>query len=124
MLAVTNSPVPPIAPDTIPDWVYEDENIISNSPLMPGKFLRTIVVIGFQMDATQAERQAAVDAINGTVIGGRRWYRTDGDYFVQIQDDGTARPLFEALETLNALPQVDLAYCELIDADGPADGPA
>ena len=114
------APVPAVAPDSVPDWVYADENIISNSPLMPGKFLRNIVIIGFQMDATQAERQAAVDAINGTVIGGRRWYRTDGDYYVQIQDDGTARPLFEALETLNALPQVDLAYRELIDVDGPA----
>ena len=117
---MTNSPVPPIAPETVPDWVYAEENIISNSPLMLGEFVRNIVMVLFQPDATQAERQAAVDLIGGEVVGGSRMFITDGVYFVRIASHGAGAALFRAVVQLEALPQVFCANIELVNITGPA----
>ena len=54
---MTNSPVPPVAPETVPDWVYAEENIISNSPLMMGEFVRNIVPEPFRGRTHLGERR-------------------------------------------------------------------
>jgi hypothetical protein len=123
-----SNPVPAIAPEEIPAWVYDEANVITDSPLMSGRFLRNIVVVLFKMGATQEERQTAIDLVEGEVVGGRRLFRNDGFYYVRIQDDGTAGPLFAAIKQLKALLQVEGAIAELVGMTGPAyltanDGP-
>ena len=101
--------VPALPPESVPAAIYDPENLITDSPLMSGTFPRNIVVVLFDPDAPQEERQTAIDLIDGEVVGGMRSFGDDGFYLVRIQDDGTAGPLFEAIEMLEALPQVRLA---------------
>lgn len=105
-----SNPVPALAPDTLPDWIFAPSNIIKNAPEMSGTFLRNVLIVEFHEETPQEERQAAVDLIGGEVVGGFRFYgENDGLYYVQISDDGTTAPLFHAIRTLQALPQVALA---------------
>ena len=109
--------VPAQTPDTVPAWVYDHAHWEEDSPLMSGTFLRNMVLVVFQAGATQPERQAAVDLINGEVVGGVRAFGDEGFYFVRIADDGTAGPLFRAMGLLESLPQVSIASPELIFDD-------
>jgi hypothetical protein len=92
--------------------VYDEANIITGSPLMSGRYLRNIVKVIFEPGTPQEQRQAAIDLIEGEVVGGSRLFRTDGVYFVRIQDDGTAGPLMRAKAQLNSLLQVANASAE------------
>lgn len=109
--------VPIVPPDTIPGWIYAESNLETNSSYMSGTFVRNIVVILFTPGATQAQRQEAIDLIAGQVVGGNRTMPTGGEYFIRIEDDGTAAALFRAIERLEALPQVEYAVPEqVVDA--------
>ena len=68
-----------------------------------------------RLDATQAERQAAVDSVAGRVVGGRPFRGGDGYYFLRVPGNGDPRVLFEAIRVLNALPQVLSATPEYVD---------
>jgi hypothetical protein len=110
--------VPAVAPDTVPGWLYDFET--SNSPVMSGTFLTNIVFVVFKQGTSQPERQAAVDLVGGTVVGGLRAYGDDGYYVVRIEDDHPTVPgqaLVEALELLKALSQVALARPEFYVSD-------
>lgn len=68
----------------------------------------TVLSVDFDAEATQTERQAAIDLVGGTVIGGvnRGGY---GWYYVEVAGDGTTETIYEIARTLDALPQVLLA---------------
>ncbi|MFW6206909.1 MAG: hypothetical protein ACOC5J_03140 [Gemmatimonadota bacterium] len=107
--------VPPVAPDTLPEGVYNQRT--SDSPVISGTFLTNIVLVVFEESSSQSERQAAVDTVNGHVIGGLRHFGDDGYYFVRVEDDHPDTPgqaLANAMDLLNSLPQVSLATVELI----------
>jgi Subtilase family len=107
--------VPGTPPDTVPRWIYSSGNVISGYPNIAGRIAKDIVVVLFKPYTTQPKRLAAINAINGTVIGGRRVYNGDGFYYVQVPGDGTSGPAYRAVETLLTLPQVQLATEEFID---------
>jgi hypothetical protein len=99
----TPAPVPP--PDYVPRWMYADTNLVRRT-------VKNVAVVLFRERASAAERQAAVDAVGGLVVGGARWFGDDGAYLVRVPL-GPGRPtLAEAVDRLNALPQVQSASTE------------
>lgn len=101
--------VPAVPPPGAPRELWNPENQVQDSTYTRGRFLRDIAAIRFKPGASQSERQTAVNAVAGTVVGGIPLGGGDGYYLVRVPGDGTARPLFEALARLRALPQVESA---------------
>ena len=104
---------PPMPPDTLTTdsvraAIYADENLIWGDPRFPNGIPRNIVLIWFHPEATQAERQQAIDLVHGEVLGGVR-NGAGGFYSVRVQTDGTADSLAGALEQLRGSSQVNLA---------------
>ncbi len=105
--AQTRTPVPPQAPDTLPAGLYAESNIRHNSVCIVGPVLKDIIVLMFKPGTPQEQRQAVVDLVQGEVIGGRNSAPVvEGDYYIRIEDDGTGERLCQAIDQLNALPQV------------------
>jgi hypothetical protein len=100
--------VPAQAPDTIPQWVYQPANFDSNTASIKVPFVKNIIVIQFQAGATQAQRQAAVDLVSGTVVGGRSFPSGEGYYYVSVPDTARGGGLVAAVDALKALQQVAL----------------
>jgi hypothetical protein len=114
---VREVPVPTASPDSVPAWVYDESKLIGSGPNLR---LRNIARIIFTETATPEERQAAVDAIGGQVVGGLKTLETDGHYFVRIPDDSTGARLSSSLTTLQGLPQVEFSGPEYVVAPGDA----
>ena len=95
--------VPAEAPDTVPSWAVADSSYAGPSQYISARFIRNLVVLQFHKEATQPERQRAVDLVSGTVIGG---YRSGGIYLIQVADPGDGSVIVRAAEHLNALPSV------------------
>ncbi len=95
--------VPALPPDSIPSWVLADTSIDNN------RYTKRVIDVLFKSTATQADRQAAIDLVGGTIIGGLPDETGDGYYIVQIADDGSGAQLDAAITQLVALPTVDLA---------------
>ncbi|MFW6206908.1 MAG: hypothetical protein ACOC5J_03135 [Gemmatimonadota bacterium] len=99
--------VPAVAPDTVPEGFYDEDNFRMSATCVTGRMLRGIVVVTFAEGTTQAEKQEAIDLIDGEVVGGIR-PRDDieGYYYVQVEEDPEGQILCDAIETLTNLPQV------------------
>lgn len=108
--------VPALPPESVPARVWADihapRNIVRSSPHWGIPFPRDLLLVMFKEDASQAERQAAVDSIGGEVVGGEPLGR-GGYYYVRIAGDSTGEALFRAIAKLMKLPQIDLASPEL-----------
>jgi hypothetical protein len=109
-------PVPAKAPSRAPASLWRPANYIRDSTYTRGTYLQDIVVVLFKLDATQTERQAAIELVDGEVLGGRPFRDGDGYYFVRVPGGGDPRMLFEALRKLQALSQVLSATPEYVDA--------
>jgi subtilase family protein len=107
-----DEPVPDQAPATLPSWVYASTNLDSNTTALPGVFLKEIVIVEFKPSATQSQRQAAVDLVGGSVIGGVPSSAGEGHYYLQITDSTRGAGLVSAVQQLESLPQVQLATYE------------
>lgn len=108
--------VPALPPESVPARVWADihapGNIIRSSPHWSAPFPRDLLLVMFKEDASQAERQAAVDSIGGEVVGGEPLGQ-GGYYYVRIAGDSTGEALFRAIAKLMTLRQIDLASPEL-----------
>jgi hypothetical protein len=80
-------------------------------------YARNLLLVWFHAGATQPERQAAIDAVDGRLIGGTA-LTPGGIYSVLIKDDGTTGPLWKAIEKLKALPQILNAHPDLPELHG------
>lgn len=106
--------VPAVAPDTVPEGLYSSENIRRGSACITGRMLRGIVIVTFYQGTPQAEKQEAIELVDGEVIGGSRPRDDlDGHYYVRVEDDPEGQVLCDAVETLRSLPQVINASEEL-----------
>jgi hypothetical protein len=94
------------APDSVPAWLRSDSSVAGPSRYIPAKFARNIVAIRFRAEATPAERRAAIDLVDGRLIGGDR---ESGVYLVRVNDPGDGSVIERAAERLRALPYVVLA---------------
>lgn len=99
--------VPALPPDSVP--TFPAGGLVSGAPLGRDSVERGVVIVMFWPNTPQAARQAAIDAIHGSVIGGLVIDNGDGFYYVRIPDDGTAASVASALTALDAMPQVELA---------------
>ena len=112
-LRVAESP-----PDSVPLAIWSEihapENVEQSAPEWSTPFPRNIVLIMFREQASRGEKQQAIDAVAGVVVGGAPLGK-GGYYYVRIKDDGTSRPLFRAIEKLKSFRQVESATPELPD---------
>ncbi|HEV2643545.1 MAG TPA: hypothetical protein VGT98_12595 [Candidatus Elarobacter sp.] len=92
--------------------VYAPTNISQGDSVITGPFPIDVIWLWFKDDATQPERQEAVDAIDGEVIGGKR-IRPGGIYYIRIRTGGTSDSLQRAIARLKRFPQVRLATVDL-----------
>ena len=100
--------VPAEAPDTIPAWVRADSNLTGPSTSIPVRFRKNLLIVQFHREASQLDRQAAVDLVRGTVVGG------DGSiYLVRVTDPGDGSELVKAGKQLQALLRVLAASPDL-----------
>lgn len=114
-----STPVPPTAPDTVPQGLYDSANVVPYAPGSKGGFLRGILLVVFEPEATPAERQEAIDAVDGEVVGGIRMDPLEGYYVVRVQGD-TFHELLAVIARLEALPQVEFARPDYVGLIGPA----
>lgn len=104
--------VPELPPDSVPsgalaDSIFAPENRISD-PRLGSRVPRDIVFLSFVPDATQEQRQEAIDLVGGRVVGGVPVH-PGAWYIVRIPSDGTAEPLVQAIRALEGLPTVRAA---------------
>jgi hypothetical protein len=101
--------------------VYAPSNIVAKDSIETGPYPRDMLWIWFRNDTPQAQRQAAIHAVGGLVVGGYR-YRAGGVYYVRIKQDGTTGPLHAAIARLKALPQVTMVTPDLSLAGASSQG--
>jgi len=100
--------VPAEAPDSVPAWVRQD-SLAGPSAYIPIRFRKNILVVHFRREATQAQRQEAIDLISGTVVGGINRGTGNGMYLVRVPDPGDGSVLVRASDQLHRLPYVSAA---------------
>ncbi|MGH7563001.1 MAG: S8 family peptidase [Gemmatimonadota bacterium] len=101
--------VPLQAPNSVPEGFYDESNRMHESPCISGEYLKDIVVVRFRPEATQLQRQQAVDQVNGEVVGGIRSTTLEGSYYVQLPTDDTGQNVCDAKYYLRTLPYVGYA---------------
>jgi hypothetical protein len=115
--------VPVPAPDGVPLEELEDsrapDNIVTNDPRIPGRLVRNKLWLLFRDSASAEQRQAAVDLVQGVVIGGRL-IGPSPYYYLRIpaNPDSGGGPLAAVIRTLAALPQVQHVMPDVVT--GPA----
>lgn len=128
-LASSGPTVPTAPPDTVPVGYYDDSNLVQNPDSFPGLFYRDVVGVMFRSGTPQSERQTAIAAIGGTVVGGVQFGAVDGIYLVRLPHDSTNTQVFGAINELETLPGVLVAMPDQVDTAGlaylrPGDGPS
>jgi hypothetical protein len=114
------NPVPATAPDSVPAGYYDGSNLVRNPARLSAYFYRDIVAVLSKPTATIAQRQAAVDSVNGTVIGGLPLCGAgDGLYLVRLPHDSTNNRPLDAATKLKGLPGVGAAAPDLVFSVGP-----
>jgi len=93
-----------LPPDGAPAWMGADSSISAD-----GLRTKQIVVVFFNPLADQSQRQAAVDSVGGTLVGGLRLGGGDGYYYLQVADSGQGLQLDSAVQKLSSLVQVAMA---------------
>lgn len=111
------SPVPAIAPNYLPDSLFNALGTVRRDSEAVVSMVRSIVKVTFKDSANQRDRQQAVDLIDGVVVGGLL-LDTDGEYFVRIPGS-TYADIQAAVRKLRALPQVNYAFPLLLGKFGP-----
>ena len=105
--------VPAVAPDSLPAGFYDDTNVVTVAG-RPGPFIKNVVLVLFLPAAPQHERQAAIDSVQGTVIGGVRLSPRDGLYVVSLPHDPSQERVFRAARVLTRLPGVTSALPDYV----------
>ncbi|HEY7767954.1 hypothetical protein, partial [Longimicrobium sp.] len=109
----TATPSEPKVPGQAPSGFLIPDDSVANlyaltraimGPRVSGPYPPDVVLVNFHPWASGEERQSALDYVKGRVIGGG-W----DAYYVLVPADGTAAPLWPAVDKLLALPQVSNA---------------
>lgn len=104
--SVSNSSIRCEPPAYTPEWAFHPDSSARCVPIQTGPCNRRLVRVLFQPGATADQRQAAVTAVGGIVVGGSQQL---GYYYVRIGGDGTLTTLNAAIQSLRALSQVQRA---------------
>lgn len=91
--------VPADPPSGRPAWLYDDTAQIPGS----GRVSKSVIIVAFTSGASREQKQAAVDSVCGTVVGGMPGPDT---YYIKIPTDGSERTLYRAVDMIKAMPGV------------------
>lgn len=105
--AGATTPVPAVASETPPRALFDSLGEVRSPGGHGVPWVRRIVVIAFKRTASQPERQAVVNAINGAVVGSLRLVPVE-EYYVRIPGR-TFEAIITALIAVRAFGQVDHA---------------
>jgi hypothetical protein len=97
-------------PAEAPDEELTSTTIVTNPAEITGSFIQDVINLRFAAGTSQVDRQTAVNAVGGTVVGGMPF--DDGGkgiYYVQLPSDTTNQRIFTAMDTLAHYPQVVMA---------------
>lgn len=75
---------------------------------------RSILLLKFARAATQAARQAAVDSVQGIVVGGQPLFDADGFYYVAVPAGAGSDSVINAARKLRQFSQVSFAGPKLL----------
>jgi hypothetical protein len=101
VLAESPSQVPAVAPDSEPAWFLDDSSYTSD------RILKRVLTVDFDAAASVAMRQAAIDSISATVIGGYHYVQGDqGTYYIGVPSATTPQALRAAIQVLRRQSQV------------------
>lgn len=91
-------------------------NVLTNDTLYAGHLVRNKLWVRFKPTATEDDRQAAIDSVDGVVVGGSD-IGVDGLYYVRIPAPPNTRsgPVRHAMAILANLPQVARVLPDLLD---------
>ena len=106
--------VPAHPPDSLPQWVHADTNVIDGGNVIAGPIAKHIVVIAFDSASSPSQRSAAVGSIGGTVVGGVRMYDLEGFYYIGVPQAATPAQVVAAAEKANAMPGVTFAAPDML----------
>ena len=106
--------VPAHPPDSLPQWIHADTNVIDGGKVIAGPIAKRIVIIAFDSSASPSQRVTAVASIGGTVVGGIRMYDLEGFYYIRVPDAVTPAQVIAAVEKANAMPGVTFAAPEML----------
>jgi subtilase family protein len=107
-------PFPATAPDSVPTGYYAAANLVRNDARFSFAFFRDVVAVLFSPTTSVAERQAAVDSIGGTVVGGVRLDGVDGFYLIALPPDNQNDRVIDAAERLNEMLAVRVAMPDFV----------
>ena len=108
-LELTRRTVSLLPPDTVSADLLDSLGSVSGAPLSPGQYRKDVVIVEFEIGTGLSQRQAAIDLVNGVVIGGKLYAEGgDGRYFVRISG-GTTAALLNAVGILQRQPGVGKA---------------
>lgn len=110
----------PIVVDTIPprgfiiskdslEALYAPDRIVYSHRRMSGRYPKALLLVGFQRSASVAQRRRAIELSEGRLIGGEGVF-----YWILVEDDGTADPLWRAIDRVSVLPYVTYAGPEVL----------
>jgi hypothetical protein len=96
-------------------------NVLLRDPTFGDSAVRNVVLVEFKPGATAEDRQAAVDAIDGSVVGGVP-LGVSGLYLIEFpaHRDRSGAPLNRAIVTLRQLPYVKHAIADYVRRISPA----
>jgi hypothetical protein len=98
----------------VPAGYYAAANLVRNDARFSFAFFRDVVAVLFSPTATVAQRQAAVDSVGGSVIGGVRLDGVDGFYLIGVLPDSQNDGVLNAAERLNGMAGVRVAMPDFV----------
>lgn len=105
---MTPAGVPPTAPNSRPAWFGKDSSWTAGDSVA----LKRALAVDFVPGATVAQKQGAIDSVQGVVIGGRPWITApaEGTYYISVPNATTFAQLMVAVAILRRQSSVKNAY--------------
>jgi hypothetical protein len=106
---------------SVMDSAHASDNLLASVPGIAGRTTRNTLYVGFVHNATPAQKDSALAAIDAQVIGGI-YYASYGWYYVRLRNTATAPPdsaygpLLRAERKLHSLRYVQSVMHDLVDS--------
>lgn len=102
----TSLSIPSTPPDSVPEWIFADSNLVTNSPNIGGLVARNVVAVVFSPTASSTQRAAAIASVNGELVGGRAYGTGRGVYYLRVPYVSPTDSLDAYITRLDSMPGV------------------
>ena len=122
--ASESAAIPASAPDSIPTALWDSlsrpANVLQDPPTVTGSVIRDLIYVRFLAGTSVGDRQAAIDLVHGTVVGGLPLGDPEHFYAIRLPyvlgpGDSTSGPILRAQATLSQLPTVSSVVLARLD---------